>query len=122
MLRLGVATIGWNHDKHSSSILSSHAKRRLADEYGAAQERGEVGKQSRHGGSVPAGNTAPATVSDLGLTRQQVHEARQIRNAEAVSPGIVRRTLDEQLAQGKEPTTVAVACTLVAFRGPWHVE
>lgn len=29
----------------------------------------------------------PATVSDLGLTRKQVHEARQIRNAEAADPG-----------------------------------
>ncbi|MFH6786798.1 hypothetical protein [Methylobacterium sp. MA0201] len=35
-----------------------------------------------------------ATVTDLGLTRKQVHEARQIRNAEAVAPGVVRRALD----------------------------
>jgi hypothetical protein len=35
-----------------------------------------------------------AAVTDLGLTRKAIHEARQIRNAEALSPGIVRRTLD----------------------------
>lgn len=57
--------------------------------------------------SVPHGN-APANVSDLGLTRKAIHEARRTRNAEAVSPGIVRRTLDQQLAQGNELTKARV--------------
>jgi hypothetical protein len=73
--------------------IEAQAKRRLADEYDAAQERGEVAKlgSNQHEEGVPHGNTL-ATVTDLGLTRKQVHEARQIRNAEAVSPGIVRHT------------------------------
>jgi hypothetical protein len=57
--------------------------------------------------SVPVGER-PAPVIDLGLIRKAIHEARQIRNAEAVSFGIVRRTLDQQLAQGREPTKAAV--------------
>ena len=85
--------------------IEALAKRRLADEYDAAQERGEV---QRPGGDrtsiVPLGNNAP-TVTDLGLTRKQVHEARQVRDAEAVAPGVVRRALDERLAQGQEPAT-----------------
>ena len=44
----------------------------------------EIEAQARHGGSVPAGNTAPAIVSDLGLTRKALHEARQLRGAEAI--------------------------------------
>lgn len=85
--------------------IEAQAKRRLADEYDAAQARGEVAahggeRGNQHAANVPDGNVA--TVTDLGLTRKQVHEARQIRNAEAVSPGIVRRTLDQQLAEGKE--------------------
>ena len=88
--------------------IEAQAKRRLADEYDAAQARGEVATQSRHGGSVPAGNTAPATVADLGLTRKQVHEARQLRDAEAAAPGVVRRALDARLADGQEPTKAAV--------------
>lgn len=68
--------------------IEALAKRRLAHECDAAQERGEAATQSRHLGSVPGGNTAPADVTDLGLTRTQVHEARQIRNAEAVAPDV----------------------------------
>jgi hypothetical protein len=37
-----------------------------------------------------------------------LHEARIIRDAEKREPGIVRRVLDEQLAQGKEPTSVLI--------------
>lgn len=50
----------------------------------------------------------PATVTDLGLTRKAIHEARQLRDAEAADPGVIRRTLDTRLAQGKEPTKAAV--------------
>lgn len=73
--------------------IEAQAKRRLADEYDAAQERGEV---ADHGGArhfkVPVGNVEP-TVADIGLTRKDIHEARQIRNAETADPGIVRRTV-----------------------------
>lgn len=88
--------------------IEAQAKRRLADEYDAAQDRGEV--VGAHDGAkkrVPDGN-AIATVADLGLTRKQVHEARQIRDAEIVEPGIVRRVLDQRLAERQEPTKAAV--------------
>jgi hypothetical protein len=86
--------------------IESEAKRRLADEYDAAQERGEV---QRHGRvEVSDGNLKPATLSEIGLTKKQVHEARMIRNAEQAEPGIVRRTVDEAVATGEEPTKAKV--------------
>ena len=84
--------------------IEAAAKRRLADEYDAAQERGELAaigtNQHRHEGVVVS-NT-------LGLRRDQIHEARRLRDAEAADPGIVRRTLDAKLARGEEPTRSAV--------------
>lgn len=82
--------------------IEAHAKLRLANEYDAAQERGEVATQSRGGANiadgVPGGNTV-VTVSDLGLTRKAVHEARRLRDAEASDPGVIRRTLDVRQMQ-----------------------
>jgi hypothetical protein len=84
--------------------IEAGAKMRLADEYDAAQERGEV---QRPGGdrmsNVPDGNNAP-TVEDLGLTRKQIYEARQVRDAERADPGIVRRTLNARISERQEPT------------------
>lgn len=86
--------------------IEARAKRRLADEYDAAQARGEVA--SGRPKSVENGNTFQATASDLGLRRDQIHEARQIRDAEAAEPGIVRRALNERLERGEEPTRAAL--------------
>lgn len=97
--------------------IESMAKRRLADEYDAAQERGEVAGKGKPV-NVPDGNIK-ATVEDLGLTRKEVHEARQVRDAEVADPGIVRRVLDEKIEVGQEPTKAALreAVTEAAMRG-----
>jgi hypothetical protein len=66
------------------------AKRRLADEYDAAQERGEVATAGKPV-NVPDGNNK-ATAPEIGLTRKDIHEAREIRDAEDAEPaGGVRR-------------------------------
>ena len=98
--------------------IEAQAKHRLADEYDAAQERGEV---QRRGGQVPR-DVADANIpsaADLGLRRDQIHEARLIRNAEANDPGVVRRTLDERLDRGEEPNRAALRkmVTDAAMRG-----
>lgn len=54
------------------------AKRRLADEYDAAQERGEV---AGHGGDRKI-KVPDANLEKVGLSKREVHEARQIRDAE----------------------------------------
>jgi hypothetical protein len=89
--------------------IIAQAKCRLADEYDAAQARGEVrnvGEYQRNA-NTPQGNISP-TVADIGLTSKQIHEARQVRDAERKSPGVVRRTLDEQLKARKEPTLAEI--------------
>ncbi len=86
--------------------IESMAKRRLADEYDAAQDRGEVatGRPAKSS----EGEEFQATVTDLGISHKDIHEARQIRDAEIVEPGIVRRTLDGLIERGEEPTKAAV--------------
>ncbi|MEZ5901657.1 MAG: hypothetical protein R3D51_19430 [Hyphomicrobiaceae bacterium] len=65
---------------------SKEAKRRLADEYDAAQERWEVvGPKDGQHVAAPHGN-CKATAAEIGLTRKQIHEARIIRDAEAGQP------------------------------------
>lgn len=86
--------------------IEALAKRRLADEYDAAQERGEVATQGKPV-NIPDGNVLP-TAAEIGLTAKDIHEARQIRDAERADPGIVRRVLDERLDAGQEPTKASV--------------
>lgn len=114
------ARLGKAKNAHDSLIAAAHrtqadaleieagAKRRLADEYDAAQERGEVvGPRDGQHIAVPDGN-GKATAADLGLTRKDIHEARTIRDAEKAEPGIVKRTLDDAIEAGDEPTRAKV--------------
>lgn len=91
--------------------IEAAAKRRLADEYDAAQARGEVASNGQRGSAKAVDDPngfSPVKASDLGLRRDQIHEARLIRDAEAADPGIVRRTLDAKLERGEEPIRSAV--------------
>jgi hypothetical protein len=66
---------------------------RGADEYEAAQERGEVrGANERTASNLEAVGTA-----EIGLSHKETHKARILRDAELIEPGIVRRTLDSSL-------------------------
>lgn len=51
---------------------------RLAEEYDAAQDRGEVAGHGRS--KVEADNVT--TAADIGLRRDEIHEARKLRDAE----------------------------------------
>ena len=75
-------------------LIEAQAKIRLADEYDAAQERGEVGKSGARTDLVPVGNEVTPSAANAGLTRKQIHEARQVRDAESVAPGIAKRTVE----------------------------
>lgn len=102
--------------------IEARAKRRLADEYDAAQARGEVAGNGQRGPEkavADANSFSPATTADLGLRRDQIHEARQFRDAEAADPGVVRRALDDRLERGEEPTRAALRKMVVdaAMRG-----
>ena len=99
--------------------IEAAAKRRLADEYDGAQARGDVGQQGARRDLVRAANEVVASAADLGLNRREIHEARQLRDAETSDPGIVRRTLDDRLENGEEPTRTALRkmVTDAAMRG-----
>ncbi len=98
-------------DAHNTVVAAAHraqaqaleieagAKRRLADEYDAAQERGEI---NRHGGDRKTIKFESSKLEDV--TPSDLHEARQIRDAEEADPGIVKRTLDDAIESGEEPT------------------
>lgn len=80
--------------------IESLAKRRLADEYDAAQERGELATQ--RDGRRPSSAEGQTTVADIGLTHKDVHEARVIRDAEAADPGVTRRAIRDADTAGEE--------------------
>jgi hypothetical protein len=99
--------------------IEAGAKRRLADEYDAAQERGEVATVGKR--SQPERlQEAPPSAADIGLSRKDIHEARIIRDAELDEPGIVHRVVSEALAAGEEPTRAKVTKAVKAkrTRGP----
>lgn len=81
-------------------IIESQAKSKLADEYDAAQERGEVASHGRS--KVEASNVT--TASDLGLRRDEIFEARQVRDAVKAKPELLVKTTEELIDQGLEPT------------------
>jgi hypothetical protein len=96
--------------KGDALAIEAEANRRLADEYDAAQDRGEVASASVRTDIVPDGNDVerPATAAELGLSRKDIHEARIVRDAEAIEPGIVRRTIDQAIDAGHDPSKALV--------------
>lgn len=87
--------------------IEAGAKRRLADEYDAAQERGEVAVSGDNQRGRSDGERPPSAI-EVGLSRKEIHEARIIRDAEQIDPGIVRRTVDAAVAAGEEPSKAKV--------------
>lgn len=81
--------------------IEAEAKRRLADEYDAAQERGEV---RRPNNEKTASHAEAVSAGDIGLTHKEVHEARQVRDVLARDPEVVRRVLHNVLSAGDEPS------------------
>jgi hypothetical protein len=77
---------------------------RLADEYDGAQERGEVGKSGSRSDLVGDHNEVIPSAADLGLRRDEIHEARKLRDAEKADPGKAERTLNGIVPRGEEPT------------------
>lgn len=90
-------------------VIEARAQCRLADEYDNAQERGEVvGRKGGGARSTILNQNGPPTLKQLGLTGRQVHEARQIRDAEQRMPGMVKQVVEDRLKAGEEPRRVDV--------------
>lgn len=88
--------------------IEARAKMRLAEEYDAAQDRGEVGVSGARNDLVKEPNEVKPTASDVFGNRVALQEARQIRDAEKADPGVTRRTLDAMVERGEEPTKAAL--------------
>lgn len=82
-------------------IIESQAKSKLADEYDAAQERGEVASLGWKSGVNKADTTS---AKDLGLNREEIRQARQVRDAVKAKPQLLEKTTDQLIEQGLEPT------------------
>lgn len=96
--------------------IEAQAKRRLADEYDAAQERGEIRTQADNQAFSKAEKASGPSI----IPPKELHEAREIRDAEQADPGIVRRTLDAALDAGEEPTRAKVKRVVKAKRAKRH--
>ncbi|BAB54373.1 hypothetical protein [Mesorhizobium japonicum] len=81
-------------------LIEARAKVRLADEYDAAQAKGEASKGRPK--TIPDGKTF--TQEEAGLSAKDVHEARKLRDAELRTPGIVERAIAARLLAGLEPS------------------
>lgn len=86
-------------------VIEAEAKRRLADEYDAAQGRGEVAKGRPK--SLPDGNSS-VTAAQIGIASKDIHDARQVRDVIVANPAAVREALNDILAKGDEPTRTAL--------------
>lgn len=104
------------HRIQGRALLLHHASNiRLADEYDAAQERGEIRTQADN---RAISNSEKASFRELGLNPKLIHDARQERDAERAVPGIAEKTVLQLLEEGHEPTRTAVreACIDAAMR------
>lgn len=88
--------------------IEAQAQRRLADEYDGAQERGEVFSHGGNRESKMGVSHLAARIKEVGLSADEIRDARKIRNAENSDPGLIRRTLDAHLERGEAPTRAAL--------------
>jgi hypothetical protein len=98
--------------------IEARAKMRLAEEYDAAYDRGEVQKVGGDRVSIVAGNNNAPSIDDLGIRRDEIHEARQFRDAERADPGIIDRTISGMIERGEEPTKAALRREVIAKPAP----
>lgn len=91
-------------------VIEEQATCRLADEYDAAQDRGEIPKKGgdRKSKIKLSKEKSDRAINSIGLTDAKIHQARIMRDAEKANPGFVRKLVDEQVLAGKEPTKAAV--------------
>lgn len=92
--------------------IEAMAKRRLADEYDAAQDGGQFAKQGEHRKQdIEHENvlSSPKFVTeDIGLSPQDIYDLRKVRDAEVASPGIHKVVANDLAEAGIAPTRRAV--------------
>lgn len=102
--------------------IEAEAKRRLADEYDAAQERGDVRSPGGDYTSMVANANHASrkpTLAEIGLTKDVVYEARRTRDTENAIPGITGMVAHELANAGLEPSKSSVAREINARLGSY---
>lgn len=98
--------------------IRARAEMRLAEEYDDAMDRGEVAKSGQRNDLVAGNNEVKPTAADLGIRRDEIHEARKFRDAERADPGVIRRTIEGMVDRGEEPTRAALRKEITAKPKP----
>lgn len=89
--------------------VETYAIIKLADLTDEAQQRGELagkGRPKAKGENVQTDDIF--LLSDIGVDRRELHEARKLRDAERKTPGIVEQAIEARISQGLNPTRNAV--------------
>lgn len=98
--------------------IRARAEMRLAEEYDDALDRGEVAKSGQRNDLVAGNNEVKPTAADLGIRRDEIHDARKFRDAERADPGVIRRTIEGMVDRGEEPTRAALRKEITAKPKP----
>ncbi|MCB5201904.1 hypothetical protein LH464_05350 [Neorhizobium sp. T786] len=77
----------------------------MADAVDTAQAKGEI---SRGGRPKTVSDENSFTLDEVGVDRQQLHAARQLRNAVRAEPQFVERIVEARLSEGLEPSRAAL--------------
>lgn len=99
--------------------IRARAEMRLAEEYDAAQDRGDA---AGHGGDRKSSETLSNLIraEDVG-GHDLLKEARKLRDAERAEPGLIRRSLDAMIDRGEEPTRAALKREVIDRPAPRKV-
>ncbi len=86
-------------DIHDAIAIQVRAEIRLAEEVDAERAAGNLAASGERNDLLCDEKKVP-TLADAGVSHNDMHEARQLRAAEAADPGIVERALDAIVARG----------------------
>lgn len=84
-------------------LIETRAMIRIAEAYDAAQAAGDAATRGRPK-NVSDENIFPFTLDEAGISRTQIHAARQLAKAERATPGIAERAIAARVAAGLEPS------------------
>ncbi|MBD8556886.1 hypothetical protein IFT84_20460 [Rhizobium sp. CFBP 8762] len=84
--------------------LVSYSEIRIADEWDRLAKEGKT----LRGRPKSVVNEDTLTADSIGLTRDQIHKARKLRDKEAANPGFIRLVIEEKVREGVSPTKAAI--------------
>ena len=84
--------------QNACRLLVALAERKIGAELKAGQESGQVATRSHHPGSVRGEDTAPVTLAEIGITRQQ---ASNFRSMAEFGDAAIRESVAKATAEGR---------------------